>query len=1052
MVVHLPARLPLSARLALAAVMLAALSMGWLGYAHAQTPDEAPLRLLPAQGSKDGTTFASGIVLVRVRESSQRASTVAQMLGVDESALAPLSISGQPGLYRVTVPAGAEEDEAARLSGLPATLYAEPDYLFYATETVPNDTFYRRYQWNLRQIRAHIGWDRTRGDSGIIIAVVDTGVDLGHPDLAGKIVPGIDTINNDSIPEDDQGHGTHVASIAAAISNNGMGVAGLDWNARVMPVKALNSRSVGTSSSIAAGIIWAVDNGAHIINLSLAGTSPATLIENAINYAHERGVLIIAAAGNAYNLGNPTNYPAAYDHVLAVAALDDVDGHASYSSSGPYIDVAAPGGDPISLEDEDPRHWISGAYWRGAGFAYALLSGTSQAAPQVAGLAGLLLALDGTLTADDLTQIITESAVDVQAKGWDPFSGHGRIDVVAALAAATPNPGVPGLVVATDLYQPGTETPGVVALGDEITFTIRMTNTGSSGLSIVPVQDVFDPTYLSFVRADPKPDQMTENTLQWSNPINNGSLAPGLTRTLTVTFQTRKNTDDQIRRETQNVLVVLPGQDVFAQQTPIQADAAQVRIARSAVKIRKTILAPIPAEVGAGAELVFGIRVENVGQETLTQIPVYDIYEADALAFLQSDIGRPRVTISGTRGELYWPDITDYAGDLQPGQAFSFTATFRMTAARTTTNRVRVGYVLDAFSDPVPQFQGAGSVDAVPVKASLFRLFVPAVRGLPVELPCALPGCPIPGLRDPNSMAVHTGYNRLYINSRDTNQLIVVNGASLAPIKTVETGQSPWGIAINPQTNRVYVSNFAGRDIWVYDALTLDLLAKIPVGGNPGLMAILPGLDTVAVAVHGLNGVAIVRGLSLEQIASSGGAGPYGVAADPLSQDFLLINRDAGTGRILIRREGAWRAEGAELSFGKSGDRLVPFGAAFNPANRKLYVSYMQANGLWYVDVFHKESSREVMKLETVRVGSSGSDRDPNVGGVGLAVNPRTNNLFLADTQDGTISIISGTTNRLAATIPTGAYPYAVAVNPATNQVFVNLRGNHSIHKFADAY
>lgn len=422
-------------------LLLLALWGLWLGQGRAQTADEpmlriSPLRSLPSDGHSPA--FVPGVVLVRLADAPSRAQEPAQRLGVAVDALTRLEIPGQAGLYRLRVAVGREEADAVSLAARPDVLFAEPEYLFYAADTTPNDSLYDRYQWNLRTIRANTGWDRTTGSSAVIIAVADTGVDLGHPDLAGKIVGGIDTVNNDSTPQDDNGHGTHVASIAASLGNNATGIAGIDWNARLMPIKVLDSAGSGTSLQLANGITWAANNGADVLNMSLSSSSSSILIQNAVQYAYERGVLLIAAAGNAYANGNPTSYPAAYNHVIGVAAVNDTDGHASYSNSGSYVDVAAPGGDPSSSNDNDSRHWIVGAYWRGAGVSYAWLAGTSQAAPQVAGLAGLLLALDGSLTPDQLTQLITSSAVDVQSPGWDPFSGFGRIDVAGALAAVAP--------------------------------------------------------------------------------------------------------------------------------------------------------------------------------------------------------------------------------------------------------------------------------------------------------------------------------------------------------------------------------------------------------------------------------------------------------------------------------------------------------------------------------------------------------------------------------------------------------------------------------------
>jgi len=256
-------------------------------------------------------------------------------------------------VYVVAVTPGTELSTAARLSAHPLIAYAEPDYVVRAF-IVPNDTYYAEYQWNLRHINADEAWNTTTGNSDVVIAVVDTGVDLTHPDLAGKIVAGYDFVNDDDVPSDDEGHGTHVASIAAAVTNNSEGLAGVSWGARIMPVKVLDADGNGFVSDVADGIRWAADQGADIINLSLGTSEASFTLQDAVNYAYNAGALLVAAAGNQYQEGNPTTYPAAYDHVLAVAATDDHDNHASYSNSGSYVDVAAPGGDPAGDYDETP--------------------------------------------------------------------------------------------------------------------------------------------------------------------------------------------------------------------------------------------------------------------------------------------------------------------------------------------------------------------------------------------------------------------------------------------------------------------------------------------------------------------------------------------------------------------------------------------------------------------------------------------------------------------------------------------------------------------------
>ncbi|HDN80020.1 MAG TPA: peptidase S8, partial [Chloroflexi bacterium] len=301
------------------------------------------------------------------------------------------------------------------------------------TSITPNDSYYETYQWNLRRINAPSAWGITTGND-TIIAILDTGVDTGHPDLAAKIVNGYDFVNGDSDPSDDNGHGTHVAGIAAAVSNNGIGIAGVSWGARIMPVKVMDADGEGSHYDIANGIIWAANNGARIINLSLGSQASSQTLQNAVNEAYTKGCLLVAAAGNYYQEGNPVIYPAAYPNVLAVAATGYNDEHASYSEAGDYVDVAAPGGNPESDADTDPNHWIMSTFWRGKGYGdYLWMAGTSQAAPHVAGLAALVWTVNPSLSNDGVASVITSSAVDIGDLGKDDFFGYGRIDAYAAV-------------------------------------------------------------------------------------------------------------------------------------------------------------------------------------------------------------------------------------------------------------------------------------------------------------------------------------------------------------------------------------------------------------------------------------------------------------------------------------------------------------------------------------------------------------------------------------------------------------------------------------------
>jgi subtilisin family serine protease len=302
-----------------------------------------------------------------------------------------------------------------------------------------------------------LGWDYTTGTADVIIAVLDTGIDETHPDLSGKITAGYDFIDGDSDPHDLNGHGTHVAGIAAAATDNGIGMAGTSWGARIMPVRVLNASGGGTSVEMIDGINWAVSNGADIINLSLGGAGDSASAQQAINNAHASGVLVVAAMGNcryaddySCDEANPTNYPAAYENVMAVSATGPDDTWASYSQYGSHCDIAAPGGDMSYLHDSDgiystmPTYDVHLTSQYGYAKNYDYLNGTSQATPYVAGLAALVLSADPTLTPDDVQTFIENNADDLGSTGWDADYGHGRIDVGATLQALD-IPGVPTL-------------------------------------------------------------------------------------------------------------------------------------------------------------------------------------------------------------------------------------------------------------------------------------------------------------------------------------------------------------------------------------------------------------------------------------------------------------------------------------------------------------------------------------------------------------------------------------------------------------------------------
>lgn len=305
-------------------------------------------------------------------------------------------------------------------------VYTEPHYLYLTNqwddgaaktaEIVPNDTLYSEYQWNLPQIATELGWNLSKGSQDVVVAVIDTGVQLDHPDLEGRLVEGYNVIDPSSPPDDDVGHGTHVAGIIAAQVNNEEGVAGMTWYTRIMPIKALDSTGAGSAYAVAEGVIWAADHGAQVINMSLGNYAQAQFLHDAIKYAVEKGVVVVAASGND-NTDRP-GYPAAYPEVIAVAATDEGGKKAAYSNYGDYIDVAAPG---TSIASTYP------------GGRYAALSGTSMACPHVAALASLIKAANPGLSPQEVAEILRSTARDLGETGKDPYFGYGEINVQSAL-------------------------------------------------------------------------------------------------------------------------------------------------------------------------------------------------------------------------------------------------------------------------------------------------------------------------------------------------------------------------------------------------------------------------------------------------------------------------------------------------------------------------------------------------------------------------------------------------------------------------------------------
>ncbi|MBE0447479.1 MAG: S8 family serine peptidase [Actinobacteria bacterium] len=329
-----------------------------------------------------------------------------------------------------------------RSSGL--VEFAEPNYLRKATAFYPNDPLYPK-QWGLAKIGMGQAWE-TAGFtlSPVKVAVLDTGIDLNHEDLRDALAmnpasPGTvlgrrfytdlsgRQVSDDKI-QDNAGHGTHISGIIAGRINNGLGIAGISTAATIIPVKVLDDVGSGDDASIAEGLIWAADNGARVINMSLAGPTPSSTLASAIKYARDKGAVIVAAAGNAGT--DIPSYPAAYEGVIGVGAVAADDTRIYQSSFGPYVDVAAPGMSilstflPSKSRDGQPYDWADG---------------TSMAAGFVSGLASMILSINPTLSDERVGGILYVTADDLGTAGWDRYYGHGRINASRAVDISSDN-------------------------------------------------------------------------------------------------------------------------------------------------------------------------------------------------------------------------------------------------------------------------------------------------------------------------------------------------------------------------------------------------------------------------------------------------------------------------------------------------------------------------------------------------------------------------------------------------------------------------------------
>ncbi|MFN0166669.1 MAG: S8 family serine peptidase [Bryobacteraceae bacterium] len=315
------------------------------------------------------------------------------------------------------LPDAALDQAARRLTESGRFTFVEHDFTARGA-ILPNDPSFPS-QWHLAKIDAPAAWNIATGSTGIPIAIVDSGVDGTHPDLAGKLIGGWNFLGGNTVTADVLGHGTAVAGAAAASTDNGVGVSGVAWRTPLMPLVVLNASDYATYSDVAKAIIYAADHGVRLINASICGTAASSTMQSALDYAWNKGALVFAAAGNQAT--SALTYPAACARVIAVSSTDSADARSTFSNFGSWITLSAPGSYIVTTN-------------RGGG--YGPWSGTSFSAPIAAGVAALVLSVRPAIDRGTLQNILQQTSDDLGTPGFDDSFGYGRVNAYRAVNAA----------------------------------------------------------------------------------------------------------------------------------------------------------------------------------------------------------------------------------------------------------------------------------------------------------------------------------------------------------------------------------------------------------------------------------------------------------------------------------------------------------------------------------------------------------------------------------------------------------------------------------------
>jgi uncharacterized repeat protein (TIGR01451 family) len=553
------------------------------------------------------------------------------------------------------------------------------------------------------------------------------------------------------------------------------------------------------------------------------------------------------------------------------------------------------------------------------------------------------------------------------------------IDPYGAAITATDPSHYFGLFSQIDLVK--TVSAARVAPGAVVTYTFTVTNGGNAALAAIHLSDDHcAPVYV-------------DGDVDASTLLNPGELW-------------RYRCAITVSTDITNTAIVT-GVDALNRTVTDTAQAA-VDVLTPAIALAKT---PSASSVLAGSSVTYTFVVTNAGEAPLIDVALVDDYCAP-VSYDNGDSNSDRVL------------------DLDEVWRYHCIA----SVARETLN-IAVVRAVDSGGNVVTAT--ASALVRTPF------LFLPLILS---ETPAECPppdGCPIPGVEELKGLAVHPTTGTLYVTSRDNDRVLAVNPFTLRVLATATTGDQPWGVAVDERADRVYVASFGSGDVRIYDASSLTLLAIVPVGAEATLVEVLPELGAAFALVHDGSQVAVIEGMTRTATLSSGGAGPFGIAADPLRGQVYVSNRDsahfATISRVSGRNASTWQTRSNLVL--DDGRRL--FEIAYDPAVNRLYSVYLAENEQWYVDAWKPEPYPQLWGREaTVAVESSGIITSPLIGGAGLAVNPATGLVYNANTAAGTVSVIERGGLRVLETIPTHGDPFAITADGAQNRVYIGLRAS----------